>query len=150
MSGVCCRSASVEINFIFPKLYKIYLFKHHHLLYLKNWVTFQILFFHLSCSKVLVCRKSSLYLAGIYLLIVNNKNTRTKVWSGVVLLSLLLTLNIFHTFVLVFLFLTLNMYFFIAEKFFIKTFYYLAKTLLCVIWRHLSFPKAYYKCVVLC
>ena len=68
------------------------------------------------------------YPAGIYLLKVNNRNTRKKVWNmfkvnnkdtkttphqndanGVVLVSLLLTLNIFHTFVLVFLLLTLNM-----------------------------------------
>ena len=54
--------------------------------------------------------------AGIYLLKVNNGKTRTKVWnafkvnnedtkmtSGVVLVSLLLALNIFHTFFLVFL-----------------------------------------------
>ena len=55
---------------------------------------------------------------------VNNRNTRTKVWnmfkvnnkdtktmpllSGIVLVSLMLTLNMFHTFVLVFLLLTLG------------------------------------------
>ena len=61
--------------------------------------------------------------AGIYLLKVNNGKSRTKVWnafkvnnedtkttSGIVLVSLLLALNIFHTFFLVFLLLTLNMY----------------------------------------
>ena len=55
---------------------------------------------------------------GIYLLKVNNRNTRTKVWNmfkvnnkatGAVLVALFLTFNIFHTFVLVFLLLTLNM-----------------------------------------
>ena len=38
---------------------------------------------------------------------VNNKATKTAI--GVFLVALLLTLNIFHTFVLVFLLLTLNM-----------------------------------------
>ena len=56
---------------------------------------------------------------GIYLLKVNNINTRTKVWNmfkannkdtkTTSMVSLLLILNIFHTFVLVFLLLTLNM-----------------------------------------
>ena len=65
---------------------------------------------------------SFFFSAGIYLLRVNYRNTRTKVWNmfkvnnkatkttpGIVLVTLLLTLNIFHTFVLVFLLLTLNM-----------------------------------------
>ena len=38
---------------------------------------------------------------------VNNKDTKTT--PGVVLVFLMLTMNIFHTFVLVFLLLTLNM-----------------------------------------
>ena len=41
-----------------------------------------------------------------------------------------------------------------SQKYFIKTFYYLAKTWLCVTYLHLSFhlsfPKAYSKCVLLC
>ena len=41
---------------------------------------------------------------------VNNKATKTTpMANGVALVALLLTLNIFHTFVLVFLLLTLNM-----------------------------------------
>ena len=60
--------------------------------------------------------------AGNYILKVKNRNARTKVWNmfkvnnedtknnaiGVVLVSLLLTLNIFHTFVPMFLLLTLS------------------------------------------
>ena len=43
--------------------------------------------------------KQRLYPAGNYMFKVNNKNTRTKydIFSGVVLVSLLLALNIFHT-----------------------------------------------------
>ena len=37
-----------------------------------------------------------------------------------------------------------------TQKYFIKSFCYLAKTWLSLIWRHLSFSKAYSKCVLLC
>ena len=63
---------------------------------------------------------SEVFPAGIYIFKVNNRNTRAKVGNmlkvnnkvtkttpGVVLVALL-TLNIFHTFVLVFLLLTLS------------------------------------------
>ena len=55
--------------------------------------------------------------AGNYMFKVNNRNSRTKVWNMFKVnnkatkttpLALLLTLNIFHTFVLVFLLLTLS------------------------------------------
>ena len=52
------------------------------------------------------------YLAGNYMLKVNNRNTRAKVWNMFKVnnkdTKTLLTLNIFHTFVLVFLLLTLS------------------------------------------
>ena len=53
-------------------------------------------------------------LASIYLLKVNNRNTKKKVWNMFKVnnkaTKTTLILNIFHTFVLVFLLLTLNMW----------------------------------------
>ena len=48
------------------------------------------------------------YPVSIYLLKVNNRNTRRRLYNSVVLVSLLLTLNKFSHLVLVFLLLTLN------------------------------------------
>ena len=74
----------------------------------------------IKCKPVFFNSFSSSHPAGNYMFKVNNRSTRIKVWNmckvnnkatkttRVVLVALLLTLNIFHTFVLVFLLLTFS------------------------------------------
>ena len=78
-------------------------------LLLFQWCKFRVsLTISLSFSFICLCDclLETKHPAGNYMFKVNNRNTRREV--GVVLVSLLLTLNIFHTFVLKFLLFTLS------------------------------------------